>query len=343
MVNFSDSFQTQQTWNQVVVDPPILTGVSPPATHRIMSYQLFTPTNVNAAGINGTSQTWIMDGTFTAGTSSSYNSVLEYDFATAQNFSDILSFPITVINNSSLTGYITLAFGLNQVTSSDFAANATTTVDFTSLPLLTATNVSFLQILLFMRSSGSGTITILPFASLCFPFDTLVKIWENGEIKEKIISEISASDIVCNGNINSDTKTDKSVVKRVIISMASNNLIYFPKNSLGDQIPHTELYATKPHPIFWKGARRDASAFVGYNGIKLVENIKYDKLYSLQFDHEGSFFANGVEVQSHSPYHKIMPLPKELRRIDDLETRETSDSLYLTLPLDNTPVMELNL
>jgi hypothetical protein len=32
-------------------------------------------------------------------------------------------------------------------------------------------------------------------------------------------------------------------------------------------------------------------------------------LYNLQYDFEGTFYANGVKIDSLSPYHKHYPLP----------------------------------
>jgi len=339
MANFSDTFTTTQNWNTSQNNSA---GVFPAVNTRDIVANNFTFSSSTA--IDSTPQTWIFNGSFFG--SSGLQGYVRYSFTSSQDFSSMTSFPITVtsstITGTPITGHFELQlFGsVNFVSvSGNFNANTTTVVDFPTLNAggaSTSTNVTLLQVTLYVPNTATGVVTVQPFASLCFPHDTLVQVVENGKIQEKMIAEIVPGDVVVNGDSNSE-----SIVKRIIVSMASAELVYFPQNSLGNGIPHTDLYSTKPHPIFWKGARRDAYAFVGYNGIKLIANTIYDKLYSLQFDHEGSFFANGVEVQSHSPYHVIMPLPQEFRRIGDLETRVTSDSLNLKLPLDGTSVVSL--
>jgi len=142
------------------------------------------------------------------------------------------------------------------------------------------------------------------------------------------------------GDLVIDSKGKTHAVKRLVPSSitACTKMVTFPANSLGEGCPERDVFVSDPHPIFYKGVRKPASCFVGYNGITVSENkddpkMNFKLLYTLQFDHEASFLVEGLlEVQSHSPYHELEPLPKELRRKGDEETRRTRDSLtYLDI------------
>jgi len=83
--------------------------------------------------------------------------------------------------------------------------------------------------------------------------------------------------------------------------------------------------------------------------------MNFKRLYTLQFDHEASFIVEGIckddskladimtglEVQSHSPYHELNPLPIEMRRLEDTERRTTRDSLTYVEPFDCSNVIQL--
>ena len=44
-------------------------------------------------------------------------------------------------------------------------------------------------------------------------------------------------------------------------------------------------------------------------GVQKIDDVK--EVYSIQFDEEGTFYANGIKVDSLSPYHRKFPLPKD--------------------------------
>lgn len=132
------------------------------------------------------------------------------------------------------------------------------------------------------------------------------------------------------------------------------SLVVFEKNALGNS-PNQRLIVTPNHPIFYQNARRPAKCLANCPGVTLIENILLSQitdlfddtsnvfLYDIQFDHEGSYVANGVEVQSRSPYSYYGPLPKELYYDTSLYSSDRVwDCMDHDLPLDNTN-MEFNL
>lgn len=136
------------------------------------------------------------------------------------------------------------------------------------------------------------------------------------------------------------------------------DLVVFDPNCLSN-CPNEKLVITPNHPIFYKNARRPAKCFEKCPGVSFIEQKPVSQiislfdvsltdvsltddiyLYDLQFDHEGSYIANGIEIQSRSPCSYYGSLPKELYFDQSLYcTDKVWDSLDQILPLDLT---ELN-
>lgn len=123
----------------------------------------------------------------------------------------------------------------------------------------------------------------------------------------------------------------------------------FEPHCLGPQQPNHQLVITPNHPIFYRGYRRPARCFEHCFGVHRFQKVKAENvldllggqfcLYDLQFDHEGSFSANGLEIQSRSPYSHLGPLPKD-RYYDqslyrDDRVWDTSDQI---VPLNETSI-----
>jgi hypothetical protein len=89
-------------------------------------------------------------------------------------------------------------------------------------------------------------------------------------------------------------------------------LMMFDANTLGPNVPSTMLGITSNHPIIYAGARRPAKCFDHIKGVKTLKMRGVECLYDIQYDHDGTYIANGVEVQSCSPRSAAKPLPKEL-------------------------------
>ncbi|MEO0236824.1 MAG: hypothetical protein ABIN35_01135 [candidate division WOR-3 bacterium] len=107
------------------------------------------------------------------------------------------------------------------------------------------------------------------------------------------------------------------------------DLIIFEPNSLGPNQPSQQLIITSNHPIFYHQKRYPSHSFVLFNGVLHVKRHNINCLYDLQFEKDGSYIANGIEIQSCSPYSALNPLPKELYFNQSLYTEEFVWDQYL--------------
>jgi hypothetical protein len=145
----------------------------------------------------------------------------------------------------------------------------------------------------------SVTLSTVP----CVMRDTLIQMVD-GSFKP--IQEIQRGDVVAPGH----------KVARLCETQVTNSTIIdvmvFSINSMGFKLPHKELMITSNHPILYNNCRCPARCFRDFAGVSRVKKNNITYLYDLQFDHDGSYIANGVEIQSCSPYSALNPLPKEL-------------------------------
>ena len=161
---------------------------------------------------------------------------------------------------------------------------------------------------------GSNDIAVFKLAPLvCLAGDTLITM-HDGSLK--MIKDIERGDITSTGE--KVAKLRKEPHHR----SSQVDLITFEPGCLGNGLPHRKIIVTPAHPFFYKGARRPASWFTRLEGVTLHKKCIIGEffnttdttvyLYDLQFDHDGSYIANGVEVQSRSPRSSQTPLEKEL-------------------------------
>lgn len=124
----------------------------------------------------------------------------------------------------------------------------------------------------------------------------------NGLFKE--IKDIKRGD-----EVMEDIKTNKTnIVSRVIsIKVENKNMIKIPKKILNND---EDLFITEVHPIWTNNDEKRLLSKDIEGAEKYV--IKEDILYNLQYDTEGTYYANGIKIDSLSPYHKYYNLPKEL-------------------------------
>jgi len=147
--------------------------------------------------------------------------------------------------------------------------------------------------------SMSVTLSTIP----CVVRDTMILLMD-GSLKP--IQDIQRGDIVAPGHKVArlcETQVDNATIIDVIV---------FNTNSLGFGKPKKELTITYNHPLIYANARRPAWCFKDFIGVSRIKKNNITYLYDLQFDHDGSYIANGVEIQSSSPYSALNPLPKDL-------------------------------
>ena len=101
------------------------------------------------------------------------------------------------------------------------------------------------------------------------------------------------------------------------------NMAILEPGCLGNNYPFQKTIMTEGHPIFYNDKRRPALCFRNFLGIDFQDQVEGYKLlpisergtvdlYDLQFDVDGTFVANGLQVQSRCPRSICTPLPKEL-------------------------------
>jgi hypothetical protein len=147
------------------------------------------------------------------------------------------------------------------------------------------------------------------------------------------------------------------------------DLIEMAAGCLGPQQPEKTLLLTPNHPIYFQGARRPAKVFRALPGVKEHQGDRSDTLlqpertqkiagdhdprdpedekpwetyylYDLQFEYDGSYIADGVLVQSRSPWSDLTPLEKDLYFDPSRYRTETHwDGLEHPLPLDERELL----
>lgn len=171
---------------------------------------------------------------------------------------------------------------------------------------------------------------------------------------EKPIEDIVRGDLVAS---DPDCKTTYKVARvnvQYLEATSTIEMLAIEKDALGMDSPRQPLVISPNHPIFFEGKRRPASCFRDLKGVRLLKVKASDilkpekdnsyRLYDLQFEVDGSYVAEGVTVQSRSPYSDLTPLPRELYFDDSLyKSERTWDSLNQPLPLDRSilPAVEL--
>jgi hypothetical protein len=126
----------------------------------------------------------------------------------------------------------------------------------------------------------------------------------------KMIKDIRRNDIIIQ-----DIATDKKATVSIVTITPSSKLVSIP--SLLDNTP--DLIITYNHPVWinnddnriFAEKIKDAKEYKDYTG----------NVYNLQFDEEGTYYANGFKIDSLSPYHCQTPLSKD-NFIDDKKYQE---------------------
>ena len=148
----------------------------------------------------------------------------------------------------------------------------------------------------FLLSSNSN-YNLTENNNTCVHQDTKVLLI-NGEIKK--IKDIKRGDYVIT---DKETNESKQVAK-VLSGYSSHYLVKIPKNTINNE---KELICTGNHPIWINNQR-----ILAKNIPRVQKLNKKDITYNMQFEEEGSFYANDIKVDSISPYASSNLLEKEL-------------------------------
>ena len=171
----------------------------------------------------------------------------------------------------------------------------------------------------------SHTYTAENITTLCLLGDSMVELCDGSY---KNIKDIVRGDMVAPGH-----KVARLCQLKVNPYLVFG-IIEIQPNSLGSNKPWKKLSITANHPIIFALARRPAGCFIDIKGVDKVQVTNISCLYDLQFDHDGTYFANGVQIQSCSPKSAINPLPKELYYDQSLYSDDVVwDSYEQNIPL----------
>ena len=164
------------------------------------------------------------------------------------------------------------------------------------LPYSTVEN----QIVVYNVPHGLGGGAILYrflFNSICVGPETKVLMLNSNY---KMISELKRGDIIIQ-----DIQTGKTgKIARIVVS-SSGSRVKIQKGVLGNT---QDLIITEGHPVWINDNNRIYAKNI--KNSKKLEGI--DQVYSIQFEEEGTFYADGIKVDSLSPNFYTFKLPKEL-------------------------------
>ncbi len=190
------------------------------------------------------------------------------------------------INNGSIASSYTVDTDPNSFTV-ELSQDGTNWTTYSNVTNATFTN----------NTASNGGLTFFAFDSVCVAPNTKILM---DDYTYKMISELDKNDKVIQ-----DIKTGKIGVICRIIKSASSNCVLIPSNLLENK---TDIIITGNHPV-WINSDKARILAKNIKGVQKIDDVK--EVYSIQFDEEGTFYANGVKVDSLSPYHRKFPLPKD--------------------------------
>ena len=160
------------------------------------------------------------------------------------------------------------------------------------------TNYSNITNAIYNDATGNGSYTNFSFESICVGPDTKILLHDG---TSKMISELKRGD-----RIIQDVQTGKTgKIARIIVS-SSVSRVKIPIGLLGNK---EELIITEGHPV-WINDDNNRIYAKNIKGSKKIQG-RYD-VYSIQFEEEGTFYAESIRVDSLSTNFYKFKLPKEL-------------------------------
>lgn len=183
-------------------------------------------------------------------------------------------------------------------------------------------DITFIRITFFSPAAVvSGTVEAIISQIICVAKNTMVLMADGNE---KPIQNIKRGDLVT-GDLKCHSKYKVArLIQTPMSAHTSLKIVKINKDAIAINQPNQDLIISSGHPIYHQGFRRRAKCFKNYPSVKywnkipanqilpVDDNNKTYSLYNLQFQHDGSFVANGVVVDSVPANSSLMPLSKEL-------------------------------
>jgi len=327
-----------------------------PSNRNLAAFPILLPVGFNITqNINSTSPgNWFCSVSNQSDSPQNFQFLLNYDFSSSPtDFSQLTSVSITLTSGDlALLNLLTLTLndGTNSHTDPGSVSASTKTwsvqTNFPGVILTHITSAEFDMISsVNIFQSLSATFDNLISLIICLDKDSSILMADQSV---KLIGDIQRGDWVA-GDLGVSKKYQVARVnKQNLDANHPSNLLIFEVDCLGNNQPSKKLIITENHPIIYQDARRPAYCFQNCPGVTYHQKMpaslilskddlgKYS-LYDLQFEHDGTYVANGLIVQSRSPYSELTPLPSELYFDQRLYTDETvGDSYDQPLPLDLT-------
>lgn len=218
------------------------------------------------------------------------------------------------------------SYGWNDFSSMIFGTNATQSGTQT----ISISANQYIAVMIAGNGTTGSTFTISGFPNdqgTCFLANTKILM---GDGTTKFIKDIKQNDLVM-----TDIKTNKCLrVCRITKDYLMTKTIRIPKNLISNT---DDIFCSAIHPIW---IENDTKRIFAKN-IKGVEIFnKLDYFYNIQFETEGTFYAEGVKVDSLSPHNNLHYLP-----IEYFKNKENfKEGIVLENendPFRNKPYMEL--
>ena len=159
-------------------------------------------------------------------------------------------------------------------------------------------NYSTITDAIYNDATGNGSYTNFLFESICVGPNTKILLHDG---TSKMISELKRGN-----RIIQDIKTGKTgKIARIIVSSSASR-VKIPIGLLGNK---EDLIITEGHPV-WINDDNNRIRSKNIKGCKKIEGR--DDVYSIQFEEEGTFYAESIKIDSLSPNFYTFKLPKEL-------------------------------
>lgn len=191
----------------------------------------------------------------------------------------------TAISNIGWNNFVNMNY-----TDDDFGKNQSGTQS------ITVNNNNWVAIMISADNDYSSTYTITGFTdtSICVVGDSYILM---NDQTHKMIRDIKRGDQVIQ-----DIGSNSIATVSQVIAVPSRGLVKIPQNLLGS---HKDLIITPPHPV-WVNNDNNRILASNIKGVEPCDDLQ--PVYTLQFDHEGTFYANNIKIDSLSPYHKDFKL-----------------------------------
>lgn len=201
-------------------------------------------------------------------------------------------------STSTLNGTIISSIGWNNFIGLNYTQNQFQSQSGTQSITVLANN--WVAVMIAADDIVSSTFTITGFT------DAGVCVGANSEILMHDYSIKMIKDIRRGDQVIQDIKSNSIATVSNIVITPCDKLVLVPKNLLGNQ---KELIITHGHPIW---INNDTNRILARDIIGIETYNDIEPVYNLQFDFEGTFYANNIKIDSLTPYQTIFPLPKNL-------------------------------